>query len=219
MKKRLILIIITCLCLLLAGCDESKSSKDNNEKQDGQTIIPIRVFLYSFESDPDYSATFTEAEVYKAFERVDEIWSQAGIKWDIQSIEEKTISESKVPCFGCLDKDSIKTTFVDIAPVPMDNSIWTLVIIRKMPVNAGGFYAGQRYTSYYSELNPRGEHHPEVLAHELGHSLLGHEHPDIPGNLMSVGDPTQIVDLTAEQIAKAREQALIGPHGPMKDYI
>lgn len=195
-------LVSTSITLIL---DEPAINQDVDE-----ITLNVRVYLFAFESNSSYSSTFTQDMVRSDFEKVNEIWHQAGIRWQIESIENKTILASQLIGFT-KDLNSMKKVLIDIAP-PKKEKTWTVVYVNKLPLKgAGGFYASSVYTNYYTEISPKGPHYPSILAHELGHSLLGSKHSDVSGNLMSVGDPTDIDDLTDEQINIARTQAEIGP--------
>jgi|GEM_PF-575805 len=184
---------------------------------DGSTITcPLRVYRYRFAADANFDATFDDAQVRALIDEVNVIWAQAGIQFDLGSIEDRVISTAELASVTDLDTNAeFRDALIQLAPSSVASQRqWTLVLMRKMPVSAGGYYEAKSGTAYYAELNPRGNHHPEICAHELGHSLLGAGHTTEQTNVMIGGspDPSQARTLTPEQIDVARSQAAVGPH-------
>lgn len=173
--------------------------------------VPVRVFLYSFADRPELDATLDEPGVRTLFAEVNRVWSVAGIEWRVQSIERRRVAA------GAIDDDTrrdFRRGLVASAPAPDAARPWTVVIMRKFPVPAGGVYLPEIGTLYYAQLNKFGESHAEILAHELGHSL-GLRHVDDADNLMQAagaedGAAARARTLTAEQIATARAQVAAG---------
>lgn len=205
------MFVLAALIVLFAILNQKQSAREKNKRD--VLNLPVRVYSYRFDNKPSLDASFDEDQVRADFEKVNSLWSQAGIKWEVESFQEKVIPESKAANFENSNKQSAKRVMFNIAP-PKNDDVWSVVYFKKMPIPAGGFYAAPVYTIYYPELNPRGEHHPELLVHELGHSLLGSEHSNIKGNIMySEGEASSLQTLTEEQIKRAREQAVSGPLG------
>lgn len=206
--------------LLTADAASTNDADTATDAGDEFTLLqlPVRVFLYSFEGGPAYNATMSLDDVANQFAGVNEIWAQAGVEWQVSSVEEILIPSSALPNVDALNTNVLlREALRDISPAPANETIWTAVFIRTMPISAAGLYVTPTNTGYVSELIPSGEAAlPGILAHELGHSLMasGHVTGDAT-NLMQAGgegaDQSNLLYLSDEQIAEARQQALLGP--------
>ena len=171
--------------------------------------LPLEVYLYDFQGEPDYSATIDEEDVVDLVAKANEIYAQAEIKFNVVSIVKKTISAAMFDIVQPEDTTSTKQKFLKIVP-PYDANkiVWRTGIVRKMPIPAGGLYIAK--LAFFAEQNKDGEFHHTIFAHELGHSF-GLDHTEIPGNLMTPGNAAVALKLNSEQIEIMRAQALIGP--------
>jgi hypothetical protein len=173
--------------------------------------LPLEVYLYDFQVEPDYSSTLNEEDVADLVAKANEIYAQAEIKFNVVSV---TITRIPAEMFDItIDPPETTTSTVKkfskiVPPYDANKIVWRTGIVRKMPIPAGGLYAAK--LAFFAEQNKDGEFHHTIFAHELGHSL-GLDHTEIPGNLMTVGNAAVALKLNSEQIEKMRAQALIGP--------
>ena len=207
------------LIALFASCGQPKASPADAPvdaaAQEAVININVNVFLYSFDTAPQMSATFSDAEVAAAFAETNRIWDLAKIKFHVLAIQKLNFDASKFPAGSdALDAEGSKRMLSTLAP-PRSGDAWNVIIFRKFfsgAPGAAGLYLAGIGTTHYTEINGKGETHYNILAHELGHAL-GLEHGTDPTNLMTPGMPEIALNLDSAQIATARAQAVIGPFG------
>ncbi len=181
--------------------------------------LGVRVHLLESEQFAALDATLTESDVAVLFEGVNEIWSQAGITWRVESVVREPALDGT--SFIAALSGAIPITGEVLASIlPGDNVLpgkWNVFIVRDFGNFAGGVYLDFRGAVIFPENGPIGPQDPatdgrRILAHELGHSLsLQHVPCTSVGNLMAPGcfaqDRTR---LEPAQIAPARAQASRG---------
>ena len=205
-------------------------------------VLPVRVHLLTSATVPELNSTLTEAEIRRVFAEANGVWRQAGIHWEVESVlREAAQNEEAFPAAretGRSGRGRFRSILLQVCP--QDQWLagaWNVCVIREFPVPAGGVFFPERRQVLWSELDPRGETHATILAHELGHSLCLAHDADSPNNLMRGGpaqgqgrgaaggaargaaprtprDPSTASELTTAQIAIARRQAATGsPQG------
>lgn len=179
--------------------------------------LKLKVYRYHFESMPELSSKYSNADIDEAIARVNEIWEQAGITWLLDSVEDVTLADTMFPRLEANPERSVvKERLINISPAEHKKGVWNVVLIREFPVPAGGLYLPPSQTLYFAETARGGMTSPIILAHELGHSL-GLAHDRGSSNLMhraagGRGTPQENADtLTSEQIATTQRQASLGP--------
>ncbi len=180
--------------------------------------LQVRVHLLSSEFAP-LSTELTEDEVATVFTRVNAIWQQALIRWEIESILREDALNSDAFA-AILRGDRPVSDDVIASVLPRENLLtgdWDVFLILSLGGIAGGIYFPGIPAALSAELDPDGRREltgatARILAHELGHSLsLPHVPCTAAGNLMSPGCPaTDRTRLTDSQVEAARQQALTG---------
>ena len=169
-----------------------------------EIIVPVRVHLVQSAGIPAMHTTLTEADVRRIFGKVNMIWSQAGIRFEIESIvrtEATALSPEmeKKPEFtrvkSMIPKDSLSPTALDVCYV-------------KAVTPNGFFYGEPIVVKDTAKLRPVeggiDEPLPRVTSHEIGHALSLNHRQDTT-NLMASG--TTGFSLNDAEIQAAREKA------------
>ena len=210
-------------------CAIAPHSASAQQSESDVLVLPVRVHMLTSSAVPELNSTLSESEVRRVFNETNRIWRQAGIRWEVESVlREAAEAEQAFPSAretGRSGRGRFRSILLQVCPQEhWLQGAWNVCVIREFPVPAGGVFFPERRQVLWSELNPRGQMHPTILAHELGHSLCLPHDSESPNNLMRGGgpgaavltprDPSTAVELTAAQIAVARRQAATGsPQG------
>lgn len=165
-------------------------------------------------------ARFGAGEVWELMERVNEIWSQAEVLWEIEAITREFVRfEDELEAVLLAGRELSPGVLAAILPRGrLFEEGWDVFLIHDMARAGGspGIYFTFLPAAVSSEVDPAGLNDPgRILAHELGHSLtLPHVSCASAGNLMAANcashDRTR---LSTGQIDQARAQAKIRrPH-------
>lgn len=204
--------------LILTSCGGDAGPGQIASPDPAEVTLRVRVHLLS--SDFALLNTeLTEEETAVIFGRVNKIWRQAQISWQVESIirEEALNAEG----FAAMLSGEIPVSGDVIASVlPRDHKLaggWDAFLILSLGGIAGGIYFPGVPAALSAELDPQGRRElvgatARILAHELGHSLSLPHVPCTPaGNLMSPGCPAAgRTRMSEAQVAAARRQALTG---------
>lgn len=166
--------------------------------------LPVRIHLMQSGSIPDMHTTLVEADIRRVMGKVNRVWAQAGIQFEIESIlpveaipipDEMRMKSEFVRVKSMVPKGVLSPTGIDIC------------YVKKVKPN--GFFYGEpivvKDTAALTEVEGGlDEPLPRVTSHEIGHAL-GLEHRQDRTNLMQSG--TTGFTLNAEEIATARAKA------------
>jgi hypothetical protein len=193
--------VLGAAALGLPACSDDAGSGQISGPDSERITLSVRVHLLSSDFAP-LNTTLTDDEVGVVFARVNEVWQQAEITWDIESIvREEALNADG---FALVLAGQLPASTLDVASIlPLGRLLsgkWNVFLIQDL----GGIdLRGQR------RRDAREVEAARILAHELGHSLsLAHVPCTPEGNLMAAGcDSQDRTRLTATQAQAARQQA------------
>lgn len=166
--------------------------------------LPVRVHLMQSDTTPDMHTTLTDADVLRILGKVNTVWSQAGIRFEIESIVRTKAVELTADIRGEEPFAKVKAMIpaASLSPTAID-----VCYVKRVQPN--GFYAGElivvKDTASLREVEGGiDEPLPRVTSHELGHAL-GLPHRQDTFNLMASG--TTGTGLNDEEIFTARARA------------
>lgn len=204
--------------LILVSCGEDSGPVEIVAPWRPEIALEVRVHLLSSDF-PLLSTELTEDEVVTVFRRVNAIWQQALIRWNIESIVREDALNSEAFA-AMLRGERLVSEHVIASVLPRDrlsSGDWDVFLILSLGGITGGVYFPEIPAALSAELDPEGRREltgatARILAHELGHSLtLPHVRCTPEGNLMSPGCPAaDRTRLTESQVEAARRQALTG---------
>lgn len=209
-------ILALTTALLAVGCGDSPTGADAGGTAGPSTItLSLRVHVLSSD-EARLNATSSDDEIRAMLVRVNEIWSQADIRFELESIVREPLVEADL--LPTLSGGGTITTGQFGGALPTDGLLqdgWDLFIVHDLAAAAGvpGVFFSSIPAASGSEIDPAGINDPgRILAHELGHSLtLPHIACPPEGNIMSPGCAgADRGRLTSDQIAAARAQAETG---------
>jgi len=141
------------------------------------------------------------AEIKESFKQANAKWDQAKINFNLVSVASR---QEVVPADG----DGMWRTLVNRLRPPSGIAV---AFVFDLPSDEGGWGGGHlAVIGGAKAIDAIAGYEGGILAHELGHILLGIDHDDSQGNLMVGRRHPRIVyadQLTPEQIATARANA------------
>jgi hypothetical protein len=167
-------------------------------------VLPVRVHLMQSTNQTKMHTTLTEADVERIFGKVNRIWSQAGIRFEVESVRKTQAVEISAEAKFETQFDRVK------AGIPKEClSATALNVCYVKEIAPNGFHYGEptvvKDTAKLKEV-PGGidEPIPRVTSHEFGHAL-GLPHRQNVTNLMASG--TTGFSLNETEIETARTRA------------
>ena len=175
--------------------------------------LPVRVHLVQSATDMKLNTSLTETDVQRIFKKVNMIWAQAGIHFELEAIRHTQALDLPVGPKARLDDDLMR------AAMPAESRKGVAInvfYVKKLGPN--GFYYGEAIAvKDTAALKPvkdgLDEPIPRVTAHEIGHQL-GLKHRQDNLNLMASG--RNGYSLNDEEIKTARAKALIISSGKVE---
>lgn len=167
--------------------------------------LRVRVHLMQSATNEGLSASLTEAGIKTIFEEVNHIWSQAGIRFELEGIDTLQALEIPKKRWYIKDRNWVKSA------IPTGGFSATAIdvcYVRDMGPN--GFFYGEPVVvcenpEYHKVAGGCDNPVARVTAHELGHVLFL-QHRQEWTNLMASGKNG--VSLNAQEIKDARKRAL-----------
>jgi len=218
-------VILAAVVFLFGAtaCSDSDGGGGLSAPEDSDPVseieLDVRVHLLESDQFAQLSTTLTGPEVGTLFDGVNEIWTEAGIRWVVESIVREPAANQDL--FGQVVRGEIPFTGSVLASLlPRERLLtgkWDVFMIRDLGGSIGGIYIGGIPAVLGAELDPLGARDlasamPRIVAHELGHSIgLAHVDCVAAGNLMAPGCFQGVrTRLTASQTEIARNQARTG---------
>ncbi len=166
--------------------------------------VPVRVHLVQSKATPAMHTTMTEADVRRIFGKVNMVWSQAGIHFEIESIVR---TEAAVLSEEMEKKDEFVRVNAMIPKASLGTAMLNVCYVKEVKPN-GFYHAGLIVVKDTASLRAVeggiDEPLPRVTSHEIGHALsLPHRQDRL--NLMASG--TTGFSLNDAEIKAAREIA------------
>lgn len=167
--------------------------------------LRVRVHLMRSAANPRLQTTLTEQDVRAIFDEVNVIWSQAGIRFELEAIGSLQAINSAPKRWYIKDRDWVKAAIPtdQFSPAAID-----VCFVKDMGPN--GFFYGEPVVvcenpEFHKVSGGADSIVARVTAHELGHVLFL-QHRQERTNLMASGKNG--VSLNPQEVRDARKRAL-----------
>ena len=212
--------VLLAAVVTLGACSDSTDAPTGPDTALPETFsLAVRMHLSQSDQLRELNSLLSDAEVTELMTAVNEVWAQADIVWDLESIiREDARNESFFR--QALTDPGLSPIAVLTSVLTPDNlgpDIWNVFMIRDFGGMLGGVYLPIEKVVVSTELDPLGQRDIDggmarILAHELGHSLgLVHVPCTAQGNLMAAGCfQGSRTYLDPAQITRVRQQAEFG---------
>ena len=166
--------------------------------------VPVRVHLMESKGTPAMHTTLAESDVRRIFGKANMIWSQAGVRFEIESIVH---TEAAAVPAELEKKDEFVRVNSMIPKASLSTAALNVCYVKEVRPN-GFFHSGLIVVKDTASLRPVeggiDEPLPRVTSHEIGHALSLSHRQDMT-NLMASG--TTGFSLNGAEIKAAREKA------------
>ncbi|OYW89592.1 MAG: hypothetical protein B7Z23_11545 [Pseudomonadales bacterium 32-61-5] len=167
--------------------------------------LRVRVHLMQSITNPRLQTTLTENEARALFDEVNDIWAQAGIRFELEAIDSLQALDLAPKRWFIKDRDWVKKAIPtdQFSPTAID-----MCFVKDMGPN--GFFYGEPVVvcenpEFHKVSGGAANPVARVTAHELGHVLFL-QHRQERTNLMASGKNG--ISLNAQEIKDARKRAL-----------
>ena len=171
-------------------------------------LVPLRVHLLSAPAAPEIGTTLTKEDVARILEKINRVWSQAGVHFFLESLAEEEAANQHVYAHPEVQDGAEDKRVLELRPKKsLSDGLFHIYYVKHMR-NNGIYFPEAIFVKDTASLRAVeggiDEPLPRVTSHELGHAFaLAHRQSNT--NLMASG--TTGTSLNAAEITRARAAA------------